>query len=188
MTLMACQVFAATSAKPCNGQAGTAHPNGGGFVSAKAKVAKNVFVNARSQICDRVEIQNSGWIENTIMKGDGVVAIETPIRNSMLVGHFLVQSEKNDSPILDGAMIFAPDYVTDKTNRDEWIRISGKVEIHGLVMGRNITLKGETTIDQGLRISGNNLNLEDTRLLKMVPVAPSQKTLKKARLAGSKNE
>jgi hypothetical protein len=187
LVLVSIQAFAAN--KPCNGQVGSKHVNGGGFVAKTAKVAKTVYLDAKTEVCDRVEIQRSGWIENSRLSGDGVVAIETPIRNSTLAGHFLVLGNLTESPVLDGATIYGPDKIQDKTSRTEWIRISGRVEVHGAVVGSNIGLHNNTTIDQDIRLTGNDLNLENSRLGKITQDAPATteqpKALKQPRLAGT---
>jgi hypothetical protein len=187
LVLLSTQTFAAN--KPCNGQAGKAHLNGGGFVAKTAKVATTVRLDAQSEVCDRVEIQRSGWIENSRLSGDGIVAIETPIRNSTLAGHFLLIGNLTESPVIDGATIYGPDKVQDKESRAEWIRISGRVEVHGAVVGSNIGLHNNTTVDQGVRLTGNNLNLENSTLAKLNNEAPATteqpKALKQPRLAGT---
>ncbi len=141
--------IAVAQSRPCSGQHGSRHPNGGGFVSATARVSPTAYVSASASVCDTATVSGFARIADmAIVSGAASVA-----ENASLSGHARVYGH---------ASVFGLAAVSDYVRVFDSATVSGNTNLsdHAVVFG-HAHFFGDSSASGHVRICGGDIFSQD---------------------------
>jgi len=139
-----------TQGQTCGGQPTAPHPNGGGPVSTRARVASTVFVSPNSIVCGTSTIDgNTRVINGAAVNGNSSVSGDTLIDGSSINGASRVTNSAITRSAVNGASRVSQSTIVNSS-------LNGAVRVENSTV-RNSTINGNARII-GQDIDGRVIN------------------------------